>query len=67
MLEILGGERPYLAILIRQRSALGIRALLSFVGLSEADDPADLPALHVADRVKPPRCIEGNQALLART
>src|SRR6516225_1560941 len=44
----------------------GIESLLSFVGLSEADDPSGLPALHVADRVKPPsRRREGNQALLA--
>src|SRR5215471_14469811 len=31
-----------------------IESLLSFVGLSEADDPADLSTQHVADRVKPP-------------
>src|SRR5882762_10440168 len=45
---------------------LGIESLLSFVGLSETDDPADLPALHVADREKPPlHRREGNPALLA--
>src|SRR6516164_9533805 len=43
----------------------GIESLLSFVGLSEADDPADLSAQHVADRVKPPSPRrEGYQALL---
>src|SRR5438105_2534549 len=45
---------------------LGIESLLSFVGLSETDDPADLSALHVADRVKPSlHRREGNPALLA--
>src|SRR5215469_12226862 len=44
----------------------GIESLLSFIGLSEADDPADLSAQHVADRVKPPsQRREGYQALLA--
>src|SRR4051794_4018093 len=44
----------------------GIESLLSFVGLPETDDPADLPVLHVADRVKPPlHRDEGNPALLA--
>src|SRR6516165_9389922 len=44
----------------------GIESLLSFVGLSEADDPADLSAQYVADRVKPPsQRGEGFQALLA--
>src|SRR6267378_1650350 len=44
----------------------GIESLLSFVGLSETDDPASLPAKHVADRVKPPAYRgESNSALLA--
>src|SRR6267378_3980323 len=44
----------------------GIESLLSFVGLPETDDPADLSAKHVADRVKPPAHRgEGNPALLA--
>src|SRR5215469_5838503 len=43
-----------------------IESLLSFVGLSEADDPAGPAAQRVADRVKPPlHGREGNQALLA--
>src|SRR5262249_54840498 len=41
----------------------GIELLLSFVCLPEADDPADLSAQHVADRVKPPaQRREGYQA-----
>src|SRR4051794_31303460 len=44
----------------------GIKSLLSFVGLSETDDPAGLSAHHVTDRVKPPEHRrEGNTALLA--
>src|SRR5215472_6967726 len=44
----------------------GIESLLSFIGLSEADDPADLSAQYVADRVKPPsQRRERYEALLA--